>query len=72
MRPLLAAHEGVEAWERAPLRDRLGDKFALTSEERAQLLPSGRQRKFDNRVAWATTHLLKRASSAARRAGSPR
>jgi restriction system protein len=57
MRPLLAAHERVEVCKRAPLRDRLADEFGLTDEDRAQLLPSGRQRQFDNRVAWATTHL---------------
>ncbi|HID53314.1 MAG TPA: hypothetical protein EYP41_14940, partial [Anaerolineae bacterium] len=27
--------------------------FDLTAEERRQLLPSGRQATFDNRVGWA-------------------
>lgn len=57
MRPLLEAHERQQEWERAPLRDWLADWFDLTEDERADMLPSGRQRRFDNRVAWATTHL---------------
>lgn len=38
---------------------KLGDEFGLTPEERAELLPSGFQAKFTNRVAWAATHLNK-------------
>lgn len=37
----------------------LADGFGLTPEERAELLPSGFQAKFTNRVAWAATHLRK-------------
>lgn len=37
----------------------LADEFELTEEERKQLLPSGRQRRFDNRVGWAGTHIKK-------------
>ena len=35
----------------------LAGEFGLTEDERAQLLPSGRQRTFDNRVAWAVSYL---------------
>ena len=35
----------------------LADEFQLTPEERAALLPSGRQRTFDNRTNWAKSHL---------------
>lgn len=38
-------------------RERLAEKFTLTQAERAQLLPSGRQPLFDNRVAWAKSYL---------------
>lgn len=38
-------------------RDLLAKEFALTDEEREQLLPSGRQRTFSNRVAWAAVYL---------------
>lgn len=37
----------------------LADKMALTDDERAEMLPSGFQGKFTNRVAWAATHLQK-------------
>ena len=37
----------------------LGDHFGLSPEERAEMLPSGFQAKFTNRVAWAATHLNK-------------
>lgn len=35
----------------------LAEQFRLTEEERAQLLPSGQQPIFTNRVAWAKSHL---------------
>lgn len=35
----------------------LADEFQLTYEERHELLPSGRQSRFDNRVGWAATYL---------------
>lgn len=34
-------------------------EFHLTDEERNELLPSGTQRRFDNRIGWALTHLKK-------------
>lgn len=37
----------------------LAQEFALSVEEREQLLPSGRQSTFDNRVSWCATHLAK-------------
>jgi restriction system protein len=39
--------------------DTLSQDFHLSQEERTELLPSGRQAKFDNRVAWAVTYLSK-------------
>jgi restriction system protein len=39
--------------------DTLADQFRLTDEERRQLLPSGRQPTFDNRVGWARTYMKK-------------
>ncbi len=38
-------------------RDHLAVHFSLSDEEREQRLPSGRQRTFDNRVAWAVSYL---------------
>lgn len=39
--------------------DFLADKFNLTQAEREELLPSGRQAAFNNRVGWARTYLKK-------------
>jgi restriction endonuclease Mrr len=41
------------------LVERLAEKLALTPEERAELLPSGKQTLFSNRVHWAKTYLSK-------------
>jgi restriction system protein len=46
-----AEHRGHE------LRQRIGEKLGLTVEERKQLLPSGSQPVFTNRIAWARSHL---------------
>ena len=39
--------------------DRLADQLNLTPDDRAQLLPSGKQTLFGNRVHWAKTYLNK-------------
>lgn len=41
------------------VRERLAQVLGLTQEDRARLLPSGRQTVFDNRVGWAKTYLDK-------------
>ncbi len=38
---------------------RIADEFALTDQEREELLPSGRQAKIANRVHWSVTYLVK-------------
>lgn len=37
----------------------LAQQFKLNDQERKELLPSGKQRKFDNRVHWARTYMVK-------------
>jgi restriction system protein len=37
----------------------LADIFNLSDEEKKELLPSGQQAVFDNRVGWTRTHLKK-------------
>jgi restriction system protein len=37
----------------------LADEFDLTQDERTELLPSGQQSAFDNRVGWARTYMKK-------------
>lgn len=57
MRPLLQlASDGAEHVLR-DATEHLADAFALTPEDRSELLPSGRQRKLVNRMAWASIHL---------------
>lgn len=36
---------------------KLGLEFCLSDAEMAEMLPSGRQGRFDNRVAWSKSHL---------------
>jgi restriction system protein len=39
------------------LRNELADRFDVSTAERAELLPSGKRRLYDNRIAWAYVHL---------------
>src|SRR5271157_5102768 len=39
--------------------EELADQLKLTPEERSELLPSGKQTVFSNRVHWAKTYLAK-------------
>lgn len=50
-------------------REALAETFQLTPEERAALLPSGRQHTFDNRVAWAKIYLERAGLLASPRRG---
>jgi restriction system protein len=57
MLPLLVhLRDGQEQSNQETLKT-LAEQFRLTEEERAQLLPSGQQPIFTNRVAWAKSHL---------------
>src|ERR1700723_3507015 len=47
----------------------LADTFQLTDAERTELLPSGQQAVFHNRVAWANTYLKKAGLLCAPRRG---
>jgi restriction system protein len=59
MLPLLRyAADGQEHSVRGAI-EALADEFHLTEEERKELLPSGRQATFDNRVGWARTYMKK-------------
>ena len=49
--------------------ERLADEHGLTPEERAELLPSGRQATFANRVHWARFNLVKAGLMDATRRG---
>ena len=57
MRPMLEVLSDGTERNTVELRDQLAQRFGVTDEERAQLLPSGSGRLYDNRVAWAYVHL---------------
>ena len=57
IRPALACLEDGEVRTPCSVRETLADAYALSEADRAQMLPSGRARTFDNRVSWALTYL---------------
>jgi restriction system protein len=58
MLPLLKLAEEKE-WRISDAAERLADEYKLSPEERATVLPSGRQTTIRNRVAWAKSYLVK-------------
>lgn len=59
MLPLLKFAGDQEEHSLRQAIDSLAQEFQLSDEERKQLLPSGQQEVFNNRVAWARTYLKK-------------
>ena len=57
MLPLLQLSADGSEHTLANARTPLADQFGLTDAERAELLPSGQQSRFNNRVAWAKIYL---------------
>jgi restriction system protein len=56
--PLLEALENGETRRLSELYELLAERFELSSEDRKEMLPSGRQSRFKNRVAWAKVYWL--------------
>lgn len=61
MLPFLALLKDGKEWHIRELGEVLASHFALTSAERAEMLPSGQTGIFVNRVGWARTYLKKAA-----------
>ena len=59
MLPLLRVARDGQEHTNAGMVEALAGEFGLTEEERRELIPSGRQQKFDNRVGWARTYMQK-------------
>lgn len=59
MLPLLKAMSDGRVYTMRDLIESLSAEFQLTDPERRELLPSGQQPIFDNRVGWAKTYLKK-------------
>ncbi len=59
MQPLLEYVSDGKPYRLRDVVDGLADHYQLTEEERKELLPSGQQPIFTNRVGWARTYLKK-------------
>ena len=59
MLPLLRIASDGQEYRLSKVIDTLALQFRLTDDDRRELLPSGMQAKFDNRVGWARTYLKK-------------
>jgi hypothetical protein len=59
MLPFLKVASDGQEHMLADVSAKLADEFGLTAEDRKELLPSGRQTRFDNRVGWTATYLKK-------------
>lgn len=55
--PMLKLASDGQVWSLSDAREKLAKHFRLTEEELEDLLPSGRQACFSNRVAWAKVYL---------------
>ena len=59
MKPLLVAVQDGEVYKMKDVTSMLAQQLNLSAEDLAELLPSGRQTVFKNRVGWAKTYLKK-------------
>ncbi|MEC4815298.1 MAG: restriction endonuclease [Scytonema sp. PMC 1069.18] len=59
MLPLLKILQDRQEHNLTEVIEILANQFQLTDEYRKELLPSGKQARFDNRVGWARTYLKK-------------
>lgn len=59
MLPLLEVLSDGKDYTLRDAAKQIADRFALTDDERRELLPSGQQTVISNRVAWAKTYLKK-------------
>lgn len=66
MKPLLIAVSYGETYKMKDVTALLAEQLNLSSDDLAEMLPSGRQTVFKNRVGWAKTYLKKPDFSIAR------
>ncbi len=59
MLPLLKLASDQKEHALGEAYDTLAQEFGISGVERSELLPSGKQSRFDNRVGWARTYLKK-------------
>ncbi len=61
MLPVLRFYSDQKEHSFRDVVEALADEFQLTEQERKEMLPSGQQEIFENRVGWARTYLKKAA-----------
>ena len=59
MLPVMQVVSDGKEYNLKDITEVLSERYKLTEEEKSQLLPSGQQYIFDNRVGWAKMHLKK-------------
>lgn len=59
MLPVLKAVSDHQQHAMKDIVEQLAIEFALTEDEKSELLPSGTARTFNNRIAWAASHIKK-------------
>lgn len=59
MLPLLKFTADRKEHKQSDATDALSQHFSITESDRKEMLPSGRQTRFDNRIAWAVVYLRK-------------
>ena len=59
--PLLQLLEDGREYSVRELYDTLANQLAFSEADRQQMLPSGQQKTYENRMGWATTYLTKAA-----------
>lgn len=59
MKPLLLEVKDGKDYTVKQIRALLASRLNITADEMLEMLPSGRQKVFDNRVGWAKTYLIK-------------
>jgi len=59
MLPIVNYLASGEVSSNADVTSQISDEFELTPEQRAELLPSGKQTIIKNRIGWAITYLKK-------------
>ena len=57
MHPVLAEHADGREKSLSAMRESVSKHLALTAEDLAEVLPSGRQTRYNNRANWAHVYL---------------
>ena len=59
LHPLLEVLSDGKEHRASDISEAVAERLGLTMEDRAELLPSGKQRRYANRIGWAKTYLVK-------------